>query len=237
MHRAHRSFLLVSLLIGTWSFSSFAEPAAGAPQLPPPPAPPAGATPVSPAPSATPAAPVEPAKLGGRLVFEPSNSDAVIERREYYRSGVGHDSQWVTVCSAPCNVRLDSEVDYRVGGSGIEPSRSFRVAPNGTTMVRSDVASTGSKWGGIIALGVGIVAVNVGPVFIAAGAIENLDAKGDHSGSNNVRLGTVITLAGVAAGITGLVLFLSNDKTTTQLSWSPQSASSRRPPPKLGFTF
>ncbi|MFO0661502.1 MAG: hypothetical protein U0165_16970 [Polyangiaceae bacterium] len=207
------SQVLIALSIFSYASSARAEPSSSAP----------------------PGAVTAP-KLGGRLVLD-TTSSAVIERREYFNTGVGYDSRWVEVCSAPCNVPADPEVDYRVGGQGIEPSRSFRVSPTGVTMVRADVALTGPKYGGIVMLGAGILAVNVGPVLMLAGVAKDLN-EGDNKsdGSSLTRAGALVTLGGLAVGIAGLVLFLSNDKTTTQLSWSSQTAATKKPP-VFGFTF
>jgi hypothetical protein len=76
--------------------------------------------------------------------------DATIERRSI------HDAtDWKTVCTAPCDLHLFVDDEYRIGGKGIVPSEPFRLdGETDSSDVEVDAARRSTRTMGTILLGV-----------------------------------------------------------------------------------
>jgi hypothetical protein len=108
--------------------------------------------------------------------------------------------KWQDVCVAPCNVPVNPQGVYRVGGGSIRPSESFNMPrPAGQVVVDTQVGSTVKHWVGF-GLTIGGIVSAVGGTLIYAAA-PGVDP---YTGSNAERDSAHV--AGVVYIITGLIL-------------------------------
>jgi hypothetical protein len=128
--------------------------------------------------------------------------------------------RWALVCAAPCDAAVPLGRQYRIAGEGIRPSRAFGIeaAPGGHAEISVSAATKGGFQGGIALSSVGAGAIIVGLTVVFVGA---LGACGDGDfgtcdGPANGGLetaGAIISLAGVALLVGGIILTVSNART------------------------
>jgi hypothetical protein len=130
--------------------------------------------------------------------------------------------RWAVVCAAPCDAQVPLEREYRIVGEGIRPSRAFAIEANpGQHVVMSVSAASRAGFSAGLALSsVGGAAVVVGLVVLfygAFGACQTTDAFGDclatQADPGVETVGAVISIAGVAILVTGIILMASNART------------------------
>jgi hypothetical protein len=120
---------------------------------------------------------------------------------------------WQQVCSAPCDMQLPNDKDYRITGGGMKSSRVFHLAGH-TGDHETVTVSPGSKgW-----LVVGIVLLPIAGLTMFVGLIAGLvgsfaEAAGDRNGAGLASGGWTAFGVGTAALIGGIVLIVSNAKT------------------------
>lgn len=116
-----------------------------------------------------------------------------------YRKPAGSES-WFLACTSPCDVRLPTNDEYRVQGTDVKRSETFRLhAINGEVVVRADPSSlSGSLFGGILA--------TVGGVTALIGLVAIPEKKS--------RTGGVVALAiGSALIVGGFLIFRTSSRT------------------------
>lgn len=123
------------------------------------------------------------------------------------------NGDWRQVCSAPCDIQLPNDKDYRITGGGMKASRVFNLAGH-----RGDhetvTVSPGSKgWFvmGIVLLPLGGVTMFFGLIFGLIGSVA--EAAGDQGASGLASGGWTAFAIGTAALVGGIVLVVSNAKT------------------------
>lgn len=118
--------------------------------------------------------------------------------------------QWEPVCVAPCNVKVDPNAIFRVGGVGVAPSREF-VLPAQRKDLRLQVsAGSGPAYNiglGLTTTGALFAAIGVVPL-VYAGSITNTSAEDTVRG-----LGAGILGAGVLMLAVGVPMWLLGKST------------------------
>jgi hypothetical protein len=148
---------------------------------------------------------------------------------------------WATICTGPCDAGLVAGAYYRVTGSGIRESASFRLSGASGSHVTIDVKA-GSKvftGVGIALVPIGILAMLSGVALVFFGVMAEAggsDAIGEPPDYNTLAVPGWTTFAlGAAAVIGGIVLIANNASTSvTQQSASPQTGLLR---PGIGGRF
>jgi hypothetical protein len=113
-------------------------------------------------------------------------------------------SQWEPVCVAPCQLHLDPNAVYRVGGGGVAPSSAFTL-PRGSDSLRLHVHAGSSLLhdGGIVLTVAGAVSVIAGVAVVGASTVET-DPRAA------LQAGVAFFVPGLAAVLAGAVLWLTN---------------------------
>jgi hypothetical protein len=127
--------------------------------------------------------------------------------------------QWVAVCSAPCDQRLDLDAFYRIGGDGVRSSKPFRLlAKDGDRLtLTADVSTT-------TAFGVGITLATVGAVVGTLSYYGIVLASAPTSSymreSNDAVVGgfALAMLGSAGIGTAGLVMTVANEKSGVKQS-------------------
>jgi hypothetical protein len=121
------------------------------------------------------------------------------------------------VCTSPCDRDVPASALYRIGGA--RPSDSFMLdAHGGTAKISVDPASNRGFWTGAVALGGAGALIGSGVLAIALGYASQRPVPGpdgtvtDATYSDTMILGTVLVVAGMAAGIWGGATLASNLK-------------------------
>jgi hypothetical protein len=129
--------------------------------------------------------------------------------------------RWTPSCTAPCDVNLPVDRDYRVTADGVRPSECLRLAPAPGTQVLLDVHPVSKKVHdtGLVLVGVGIVALIAGDVmsdvFIGFEVAQLVDKSPPPKISNELIVpGIVIAAVGVVALATGGGMYLATRKPT-----------------------
>ena len=126
------------------------------------------------------------------------------------------------MCSSPCDQEMPLAGIYRLAGSGVRASRTFKLAgkPGDHVYISADPASKGGFAGGIVLIGVGVPVFVIGCFVELVVGIVNLASHGtsysqgeyvDTSGAQVV--GLSMMGLGVAGVITGIVLVAGNGST------------------------
>lgn len=178
---------------------------------PAPPLPPPGSQPLPPQPAASPSAMV--------WVHLDGPEDARLEQ---------YKGDWVTACSAPCDVQLPVSSDYRIEGGGIRPSTVFQLTGNQGDHVTVTVNAGSTGWfvAGIVLTPIGGLVALVGGLVGLAGSIAASSPTADLSNARSVAAsGWTAFAIGAAALIGGVLLIVNNAKTTAtqSLSAPPQT--------------
>jgi hypothetical protein len=175
---------------------------------------------------ATPAPVVEEATV--RLHIE-SDRQVTLERHE-----VGNT--WSVACTSPCDADVGLKQEYRITGSGLRTSTSFRIAARPGEHVTVDV-NAGTKAGlagGIVFVSLGPLAMFIGLIVVAvANASESFTTYNgsgtattgsrDHSGAATT--GWIITACGAGATVGGIFMIVGS-KTTVELSTQKREKAS-----------
>jgi hypothetical protein len=127
------------------------------------------------------------------------------------------DGDWVTVCTAPCDRALPAQVGYRIVGDGIRDSSDFELSAQGgeRQTLTVDEGSRGGFVLGLVGTIAGGIAIGVGlvVVFIAAVSRAVADDSEKQGDANAETAGWVISGAGTAGLVGGIVLLVSNGHT------------------------
>jgi len=87
--------------------------------------------------------------------------------------------RWINVCFAPCDVAVDPNGIYRVGGGTVRPSEEFRMPrPQGTVLVEAQTGSTVKHWVGFGMILGGLGAVAGGALVYAAAPSQATEDDG-----------------------------------------------------------
>jgi hypothetical protein len=233
-----------------------ADPPAAAPVAAPPAttAPIAAPTTPAAAPTTTPAA-TPAADAGPRMVIPPEAAAIearIVEvhldtpRRVRLDRRKDESSPWVEVCWSPCDTRTWADATYRVVGEDVVPSETFTLPPAKDGKVSLDVkpASRNKRNAGWVTLGGG-VALTVAGAIVAGAASKATDTFSNDGQTHNshydaVAAGTIMMIAGVAAGLTGGAWAYEGTQTRVgasdaQAPAPPSSGSAR--PAQPGFAF
>ena len=87
------------------------------------------------------------------------------------------DGGWSIVCTAPCDTGVPLEYEYRISGSGIRTSHSFRIegAAGQHVILSVKAGSKAGFVGGIVLASISPVVIVVGLLVALVGAIEQTD--------------------------------------------------------------
>ncbi|HLK39571.1 MAG TPA: hypothetical protein VKU41_22600 [Polyangiaceae bacterium] len=69
------------------------------------------------------------------------------------------DGDWDVVCTSPCDRPMRLDRTYRIGGSGIRDSRTFRLDASGRTTLSVEPTSSGARTGAVVLTVVGGIAL------------------------------------------------------------------------------
>jgi hypothetical protein len=107
--------------------------------------------------------------------------------------------KWQDVCIAPCNVPVNPQGTYRIGGGTIRPSDGFNMPrPAGQVVVEAQTGSTVKHWVGFgLTIG-GVVAAVSGTLLYASA--PGPDVYGDTAARDTAHVGGIVYL------VTGLIL-------------------------------
>jgi hypothetical protein len=130
--------------------------------------------------------------------------------------------KWTNVCTAPCNVAVDPNGIYRIGGGAVRPSEEFRMPrPQGNVLIDTQAGSTVKHWVGfgMILGGLGAVAGGTLLYFAAPSAGTQTDAFGDVSNTqrnfDHAAGITYIVIGAIVAAI-GIPLAASSTSVTVR---------------------
>jgi hypothetical protein len=156
------------------------------------------------------------------------------------------DGNWVTVCTAPCDRALPAQVGYRIVGDGIRDSSDFELSAQGgqRQTLTVDEGSRGGFVLGIVGTVAGGIAIGIGllVVFIAAvsRAVDSDNGAATSGDINAETAGWIISGAGTAGLVGGIVLLVSNGRTrvaqgsatASSSAWLPASDWAHVPGPR-----
>jgi hypothetical protein len=110
--------------------------------------------------------------------------------------------KWQDVCVAPCNVPVNPQGLYRIGGGSIRPSEGFNMPrPSGQVVIDAQAGSTVKHWVGIGLIIGGAVAAAGGTIYIA-GADSFANSSSNIGGETKTAFQTI----GIIYLVTGLIL-------------------------------
>jgi hypothetical protein len=188
------------------------------PSAPPPPPPPPGSIVVV----GPPPAPEGP--QGKVWVHIESGHELVLEGRP-------PSGSFGPVCNEPCDAELPLAYTYRLTGSGIRSSRDFTLeaAPGQHVVLTVKTGSKGGFTGGIVLVSVGPALALIGLLVVLVGVAENSTtnfgcgvgtgttnscSSNSNAGSGTETTGWVMTLIGLGATVGGIVLIVTNARTS-----------------------
>jgi hypothetical protein len=177
-----------------------------------------------PAPTPSPE-PLRPDDSGDLVWAHVAETDAA-QLQEYQRDR----GAWTTLCTGSCDAGLDAGAYYRVTGSGIRESASFRLSGASGSHITLEVKA-GSKVRaavGIALVPTGILAMASGVALVLIGGMDEgggSDPLGEPPAYNTLAVPGWTTFGlGAAALIGGIVLIATNASTSViQQSASPQT--------------
>ena len=181
-------------------------------QPPAPPAPPAP-PPVPKTPKAPPA-PAPPQATGSVTVHVDGADGAQLQM-----GATGHDD-WKTVCELPCEATVPAGAYYRVISEDMRPSPDFQLqaGAGGHEAIHVKAASKGSSTlGAVLAGGGGIAAyigLLVGMTGSAAASSDRAFGSDPSGDQRTATTGWVTCAAGLGLVVGGLIMVMSNTKTT-----------------------
>jgi hypothetical protein len=128
------------------------------------------------------------------------------------------NADWRTVCSPPCDQPLPTGPDYRIDGAGLKTSSVFKLSGGQGDRVTLTVGAGSKAW-----FIVGIVATPLGGLVTMIGLLTGLVGTLGESvatGAQRQEVGSIASAGwaifgvGAAALVGGIVLLVSNSKTT-----------------------
>lgn len=136
---------------------------------------------------------------------------------------------WATMCSAPCDQELPLSGAYRLAGSGVRASRSFKLAgkPGDHVVISADPSSKGAFAGGIVLISVGVPVFVIGMFVELVVGLVNLGSRatGEYDDTSGAQIvGLSMMGLGAAGVITGIVLIATNGSTHLDQTVGPPDA-------------
>jgi hypothetical protein len=183
---------------------------------------PPAAAPGTPAPTPTP----PPAAAQMVWVHVDGADNAKIEQD---RTGDGQT--WEPICTAPCDKALPNAYSYRVTGEGIRDSAPFTLsgAANSRETVNVNEGSKGGFVLGIVstAVGGGVLVIGLFVVLIAAASrsIDSTDGVSTSGDTGAETVGWIMSAAGTAGLVGGIVLIVSNARTRVSQDSGPATTT------------
>lgn len=172
-------------------------PPAAAPRKPLPPAPP-------------PQGGTSPGSAAMPVVHLEGPSGLVLEQQ--------YEREWTEVCRVPCDIRLRTDLRYRITGAGLRTSRPFSLVPSGGR-VQLDVtpASDGPRATGLALIVTGSIVTPIGLLVVLASASSGSSA------------GLIVAGLGLVSLITGGIVHGSAAETEVRQPLASSTASARLP--------
>ena len=136
--------------------------------------------------------------------------------------------EWVDVCFAPCDRRVDGDARYRIEGPGVRPTNPFSL--RATSLEKSETlvvrpSYVGTRNAGFVLVGVGAAGVFVAGVlaWVAVVSSENCGGSSIQSTTqcevvdrNLIVTGLVTAISGAIVGGIGAVLAITNSHSTVK---------------------
>jgi hypothetical protein len=161
--------------------------------------------------------PPPPGSGGVAFVHLEAEQGAVLESATNPRS-----RQWTAVCSAPCDLVLPLDREYRVSGEDMRNSRTFQLgaAPGQHVFITVSPASKGAFAAGIGLTSVGGGGIIVGLSMLLVGLVLDVSNCADGIDCNSqprseatlLDAGAIVSVIGLGVMIGGIVLFATNFK-------------------------
>jgi len=160
-------------------------------------------------PPARPAAPEPP--RGVRIVLEADGAHIALYRRAAEASNpfLPNPHIWAYECSDPCDVRVDPNAWYRVGGSDAMPSTEFRLPAGADPVtIKANVANVRAYWAGAVLFALGLIAVGTGATLLVL-----------PKGNTDLTTPALVTGgAGVMTTVVGFVLMMVNARSSVAVN-------------------
>ena len=154
----------------------------------------------------------------------------------------GSNTDWYSVCTSPCDVRVPKADTFRIIGKDINRSKPFRIdaAQSGRVNVKVTPGTKSKRELGLWVLG-GSGAVALGGIIVlAAGVSPSSSFSGDGLTHNEnqtaIAVGSLLIVAGITGGITGGAWALDNSRTAVEVGAAPQPRFNEPQPPQAGLT-
>jgi hypothetical protein len=134
------------------------------------------------------------------------------------------DHAWQVGCVAPCDVRVPVLYEYRIAGSGVQPSKPFRITA-AKVDISADPGSRGVHTAGVAADIIGGLAI-VGWFFYIIIGTAN-DASGSNDAGHALKdratdgIGLTLILGGVGLSIAGAIMQAATETEVTQRALIP----------------
>jgi hypothetical protein len=134
-----------------------------------------------------------------------------------------HEDHWAAVCSAPCDMRLPVDAEYRISGPGIKTSGTFELEYQNGKNETVTVSGASKPWFviGIVSTAAGGASMLVGAlVGLAASLASTVDTNnGDTAAAQHEdgvsAAGWTVAGIGALALVAGIILIVTNAKTRT----------------------
>lgn len=155
-----------------------------------------------------------------------------------------NNTDWWSVCTSPCDVRVPRGDSFRIIGRDINRSKPFRIdaAQQGRVNVKVTPGVKKKRELGLWVLG-GSGAVALGGIIVLAAGVSpsssfTNDGLTHNENQTAIAVGSLLVLAGVTGGITGGALAFDNSRTTVDVGAAPESRFNEpmRPAPQAGLT-
>jgi hypothetical protein len=129
---------------------------------------------------------------------------------------------WRWVCQAPCTANAPLDGEYKLRGSGVTESESFRLDPKlgRAVRVRVEPVSQGALIAGTILIYAGVSVLPSGALMIASGYVTDKKPL--------VTIGFITLGVGAALTGIGLPLFFANTKSDVSIERAAQNHSKSR---------
>jgi hypothetical protein len=130
--------------------------------------------------------------------------------------------KWTNVCAAPCEVAVDPNGVYRIGGGTVRPSEEFRMPrPAGNVLIDTQTGSTVKHWVGFGMILGGLGAVLAGALVYSVAPSENsqTDVFGDVNNSTrnfDHTVGITYIVIGALVAAIGIPLSMSSTSVTVR---------------------
>ncbi len=133
-------------------------------------------------------------------------------------TGKRMSGSWATMCSSPCDQEVPVGATFRLAGSGVRPSKSFKLIGKAGdhVTVTADPSSKGAFAGGIVLISVGVPVFVIGCFVELVVGLVNLGSRatGEYDDTSGAQIvGLSMMGLGAAGVITGIVLIANNGST------------------------